>query len=60
MNVRRITVTLEQPEMSALKRLAKDECRHPREQIKVIFLSELKRRGLLSEKCQKDILENSE
>ena len=47
MPVKRITVTLDQPEYSGLLELAVRELRDPRDQLRVILRQELKQCGLL-------------
>lgn len=46
--VTRITVTLEQPEYSALLKVAVEELRSPQDQLRYILRKELDRLGLLS------------
>jgi len=46
--VNRITLTLEQPEYSALLKIAIVELRNPQDQVRFILRQELERRGLLS------------
>jgi len=45
--VSRVTVTLEQPEYSALLKVAVAELRNPQDQARHILRQELQRRGLL-------------
>ncbi|RLC96637.1 MAG: hypothetical protein DRI77_08315 [Chloroflexi bacterium] len=45
--VNRVVVTLEQPEYSALLKVARVELRDPRDQLRYILRCELERRGLL-------------
>ena len=45
--VNRLTVTLPQPEYSALLQVARDELRNPPDQVRAILRQELERRGLL-------------
>lgn len=45
--VNRLTITLEQPEYSALLKVAMSELRAPQDQVRFILRRELERRGLL-------------
>ena len=46
--VNRLTLTLEQPEYSALLKIAIAELRNPPDQVRYLLRQELERRGLLS------------
>lgn len=43
----RLTVTLAEDERVALQRMAEDECRYPREQLRFLLREEAQKRGLL-------------
>ena len=45
--MRRISISLNESELSALESLAAKDCRHPHEQMRYILREEAKRRGLL-------------
>lgn len=45
--VNRLTVTLEQPEYTALLEIADKELRNPADQVRFVLRQELERRGLL-------------
>ena len=54
MDKSRIMILLTALELDALLRMAKEGCRHPREQARFIIRTEAQRRGLLTEnqKCE--------
>ena len=47
MSFTRITILLDQVEISALLRMAELDCRHPRDQVRFLLRAELERRGFL-------------
>lgn len=47
MDQSRVNVPLEAAELEALVRLAREECRHPREQARLLIRDQLRRLGLL-------------
>ena len=57
--VNRVVLILEQPEYSALLRVALKELRNPSDQARFILRQELERRGLLSPPEQNDHQEES-
>ncbi len=50
----RLMVTLTGEEPSALTRMAADDCRDPREQLRYLLREEARRRGLLAEGQQEE------
>jgi hypothetical protein len=60
MTVTRVRATLEQPEYSALLRIARAELRNPDDQIRYILRQELQRRGLLQPSDVKQQKQNQE
>ena len=59
MSINRLKVVLEQPEYSALLKLAIAELRNPQDEIRFIVRLELIRRGLLSSDFAKPIPDKS-
>jgi hypothetical protein len=49
MSYTRITILLDQIEISALIRMAELDCRHPRDQVHFLIRAELEHRGLLTD-----------
>jgi len=47
LNEARINVPLAADEMGALLAMARTDCRHPREELRWVFVQEARRRGLL-------------
>lgn len=55
---KRMYIVFAEDEFASLRKVARSECRHPREQVRAIIRQELTRRGLLAREAKTSELDN--